>query len=91
MKVHRIDRLISALNSTQNPHNTDAVKANSQEQANRSESEAVKIASDFGTREQTAVPDRTERLSQLKEQIDSGQYNPSSNEVAAALVKELMI
>jgi len=50
--------------------------------------EAAKIASNFGVSDSDSAQQR-EKVQKLKEQVNSGNYNPDSTEVAKAFIKEL--
>ena len=93
MKTESITRLISALGrpsvSTQS-----ASTASPQASANRSsaDSDAVRIAKGFG--QSGAQPEssaKSEKIEQLKTQVQSGSYNFSTEGVAVALIKDLGI
>lgn len=83
----KIDRILSIL-QYQNSSAAERDKAPVAQEATRQrESEAVKLAEDFGNR---ATGDRADRVAQLKSQIETGTYQqPDSKKLAEALVREL--
>lgn len=92
MKTENIGRLISALG---NPaHQTYSAKARveNEKQAPLPGGDAVKIAPSITQKSGDSEPGaRQAKMDRIAAQIESGSYNPKSEEIAVALIKELNI
>jgi anti-sigma28 factor (negative regulator of flagellin synthesis) len=93
MKTDKIARLISALNRPPQPAQapqTDKTQTGSQ--AALAQSDAVRIASGFGKGlEEADEATKQEKVKSLKAQVQAGTYRPRSEDVAAALIRDLGI
>ena len=86
MKIESISRLLNSFGSSSSATQTQASNSTS------SGDEAVKIASGFGrtsTAEQNSASDRSDRVADIKQQVDAGTYKPNSKDVAASVAREL--
>ena len=85
MKIDKLTRLFGNVSS-----NVDLSALNNASQdvksiAGPKTEAATQLSSDFGTGDAS----RKEKIAKLKEQVDSGSYNPDSREVASALLRDL--
>lgn len=84
MKIDRLTRLFGGVSSNVDiKASSDASKEISANSGSRAE--AAKVSNDFGTGDAS----RKEKIAKIKEQVDSGSYNPDSREVASALLRDL--
>lgn len=86
MKIESISRLLnsfgSASSATQNQKTKDVSGGD----------EAVRIASGFGktsSSEDSSSAERSKRVADIKQQVETGSYKPSLNDVATSVVREL--
>lgn len=85
MKIDRLTRLFGNVSSN---GETSALSSAPQKElaaAGQKADSAAKFSADFGTQDAS----RKEKISKIKEQVDSGSYNPDSREVASALLRDL--
>ena len=93
MKIGKVSSLISSFSQPSAAPAVDETEAQSagteaaSAQAAQSD-EAAKVASNFGLSESDSAQQR-DKVQRLKEQVNSGNYNPDSTEVAKAFIKEL--
>lgn len=85
MKIDKLTALFRALNEA--PKQNQEIKPKEGENTQASSGEAVEFSSDFGPN--AAEVNRTDRLNELKKQVSSGNYSPSSEKVAKAVAREL--
>ena len=94
MKTDKIARLISALGNPSSPQ-VKPQEEKAQEAARQTaqpNSDAVRLASGFGqSMGEVEEPGRTERVQHIRAQVQSGEYNPKSRDVAASLIRDLGI
>ena len=72
--------------SLSEPNRTRVKSEDAAERSDSPSSGAVRIDPSFGS---GATPEPVSRVASLKEQVAKGAYNPSSEDVAAAVYKEL--
>ena len=89
MKLEKLTRLISALNTPapKVQENTD----DSAEQNAVSQSEAVKVSEGFGYGVTGSEDARREKLERIKREVQTGEYRVDSRELAKSVIRELFV
>lgn len=93
MKVDKLSRLLEAFGqANQNSPVRRATSTESESVAASRNSSAVALAPGFGSSESSEAKSqsRSERVQELKSQVQSGTYKPDSYAVAEAVAKELL-
>ncbi|MCO6431657.1 MAG: flagellar biosynthesis anti-sigma factor FlgM [Deltaproteobacteria bacterium] len=89
MKLESLTRLLAGANPSQSAQQQEATDQQSAEAAAQN-SEAVKLAQDFGSASPEYNPEvRRQKVEELKSQVANGTYYRDSKSVAAALAREL--
>ncbi|MCB0311022.1 MAG: flagellar biosynthesis anti-sigma factor FlgM [Bdellovibrionales bacterium] len=89
MKIDKLSRLFEALNQpTQNPKVTDLDSKRAAIAATRQD--AVTISDELNKAKADSV-NRDARIADLKDRVQSGNYQPDSKLVAEAIDRELML
>jgi len=93
MKTDKIDRLLSALGRPANQAYAAQARVGADvRHAAAGEGDAVKIDPSMrGKTAETEQGQRQAKLDRIAAQVQSGTYNPKSEEIAVALIKELNI
>ena len=92
MKVDKLSRLLEAFGQVNQNSPVRGATTQSESVAASRNSSAVALAPGFGTSEssEAKTQSRSERVQELKSQVDSGSYKPDSFAVAQAVARELL-